>query len=206
MIKKYDVLVFQETMIRKHNASKYDDFSLVDKIAKITHFRDASYFSQGSMFVWDPKKVKGTAVVLPMAEGFEISAMKFSSKFDHVTVVSAYRFPSMKEIDGNVAEFFTALLDAIASIEGRIFVVDDFNIEKGRKIVHKKDECEYLKMIKRLGMKSMVKGSTHYGINRNNQLDYAFTNVREAEVMIIDGFGSDHRAISITFQKFRRNW
>lgn len=204
LIKNYDILVFQETMVRKFNATKYDDFSIVDKIAKITHFtkifRDCSYFSQGSMFVWDPAKVKGSLVSLPSTDSFEISAMKFSSKFDSITIISAYRSPSMKEIDGNVSEFFISLIDAIASIEGRIFVVGDLNIERGRKIVHKKDEVEYIKMIERTGLKSMVRGTTHYGLNRDNQLDYAFTNSAEAEAKIIDGFGSDHRAISINLK------
>lgn len=137
IVKDYDILVFQETMISDLCSTKYEDFSLVDKLAKITHFRDSSYFSQGSMFVWDPAKVQGSQVSIPQAQGFEISAMKFSSKYDHMTIISAYRSQSLNEKDGNVPEYFTALADSIAAIEGKILVIGDLNLVKGRKIAHR---------------------------------------------------------------------
>ena len=106
-----DILIFQETMIAEQFSTKYDDFSVADKLAKITHYRDSSYFSQGSMFIWNPAKVSGQQIPLPQAEGFEISAMKFSTKYDSITIISAYRSPSMLEKDGNILDFFTALVD-----------------------------------------------------------------------------------------------
>ena len=51
IVEDNDILVFQETMIAEQFSTKYDDFSLADKLAKITHYRDSSYFSQGTMFV-----------------------------------------------------------------------------------------------------------------------------------------------------------
>lgn len=79
ILEDHDILVFQETMIAEQFSTKYDDFSIADKLAKITHYRDSSYFSQGSMFVWNPNKVSGEQIILPQAEGFEISAMKLST-------------------------------------------------------------------------------------------------------------------------------
>lgn len=192
--KDFDVILLQETNIKKTHKF-YDDFSYVKKLATNLHYCDSDYFSRGSLLAWNPETVSAEILKKQTAAGFEIGIAELSSKLDKVTIVSAYRSPSMN-ID-RTEEYFDALHDTLVELTGKIILVGDLNVQKGRKIHHKSDEEFYLKQIESVGLKSYANGVTHP--SHNNQL-YCFSNLEpdHFNCAIIDGFASDHCAFQMS--------
>lgn len=192
--KDFNVLILQETNVKDCHKF-YDDFSYVNKLGANVHLCDNSYYSRGTIFAWDPKFVSAD-ILKKHTQNFEIGVVKLTSKIDTITVVSAYRSPSMINEPGKTEQFFDTLHEILGEINGKIILVGDLNLQRGRKLHHRSGEEFYLNQISSVGLKSIAKGVTHP--SKNNQLDYCFTNIEDGiSCDIVDGFASDHCAFNI---------
>ena len=198
--KDYDIVILQETNVSEEHV-KFDDFSLVGKLGRHFFTVNNEKFCRGSLIAWDPTKIDMSFPVINSTAGYEIGVAKAAAGVDELTIISCYRSPSMKEKDGNVTDYMTALTDTLNEVSGKVLLVGDLNLCHGRKIFHNYDEKNLLSLIEYCDMSSIVNQDTHFwtdkGVEKCNQLDYAYTNCGlEAEVT--DGFdGSDHKAFSI---------
>ena len=195
----YDIIILQETNIKEEHFG-YDDFSLKKMLGMNLHYADTSYFSRGTLVAWNPNVVEAKKQIEHTAAGHEISTIKLSSGIDSLTLISAYRSPSTKDQKGRTESYFTALVDTISKIDGKILLVGDLNLVDGRKIHHHIDEGLFLKQICNIGLRSIIRGITHP--SHANQLDYAFTNIPKKDISakIIAGFNSDHHAFDIKIE------
>merc|ERR1719220_510865 len=163
-------------------------------------------FKRGSLIAYNPENVSATFFETPCPQ-FEIGVARIASGLDEVSIISAYRSPSMKERDGNVIDYMEALVETIAAIDGKIILLGDLNLQAGRQVFHRHDESILLGMLESVGLHSAVRGITHTSIHGQNQLDYCYTNIEDIGVSLVDGFASDHRAIEVIFDlKLNVTW
>ena len=198
----YDIIILQETNATSDHVG-LDDFSLVDKLGHHLFLVDNTHLRRGTLIAWDPSKIDMTFPETNTTAGFEIGVAVASTGLEQFTLISCYRSPSMREKEGNVLDFMTAVCDTLNTVQGKVILMGDLNLCHGRKIYHSKDEGELLEMIELCNVSSMFKGLTHFSNFGNNQLDYVYSNIPELEVaidrdndqgVVIDGVGSDHAA------------
>lgn len=200
----YDLFIFQETNVAvKHDIKKYTNFKLIKKLGlNLTDCNHENYCS-GTMIVWNPTRVEiKKHKASNLTKNFDIGVFKCETGLETFTIITAYRSPSMKERHGNIEDFMDTLIDIIHQCEGRVLIVGDLNFEKGRKVAYKDGEENFIKMIEDCNMKSLVNENTHFKNDPNdpnkkigNQLDYAFSNFKEIEASVGEGFISDHASI-----------
>ena len=95
-------------------------------------------------------------------------AFVFFSRLDEVTLVSAYRSPSMSIDD--MDDFFDCLCAILGELVGKVLLVGDLNIEKSRNFRDRRKQDVLLNRIRQVGFQSRFSGPTF----RGNQLDYVF--------------------------------
>ena len=193
ILENYDLVILQETNLTDDKLDAgYLDFAVCRKTAIALSTVDEASFSRGMLVAWSPDICNVKLVAQNCANGFEIKTIKVESKFDHFFAIVAYCSPSQSK--PRYAEFFSALVDCIANTQGKVMVIGDLNIMKKRKLHHFRDEADFLKLIEDAGLTNEVSGVTHP--SKNNQLDYALSNIEGLDAVITDGFG-DHHAFSI---------
>ena len=193
ILANYDLVILQETNITTDKLDAgYLDFAVCRKTAIALSTVDEDSYSRGMIAAWDPAICNVKTVAMNCAKGFEIKTVKVESKFDFFFMIVAYCSPSQSK--PRYAEFFSALVDCIASTQGKVMVIGDLNIMKNRKLHHFRDESDFLRLIEDAGLVNEVNGVTHP--SKKNQLDYALSNIDGLKAEIVDGFG-DHHAISV---------
>ena len=179
-------------MTSEHDAGFFD-FGVMGHLVHPFHKVDSNNFIRGSLISWDPNVFQKKKIKLEGCDGHEIGALCLVASSFEISVISAYKSPSMDK--ERSAKFFRALVDAIGQVPGPLLVIGDLNSVRGRKLAHASDEGTYITDIIDCGLKSLVTGPTH----DKNQLDYAFSNVSGLDGEIVDGFGkSDHKGILLS--------
>ena len=196
LILNYDIVLFQETNIDTNFYDKIDNFSSIDGWSSINLSSTGSgKFCRGMLLAFNMDKLKTSpSLSYPPSNllKFDIRAIKFEFEFQSLTIVSAYRSPSMSS--SNMLEFFIGLSDFIDEQEGKIIVVGDLNVEKSRPFLTGYTQQYLLDMLNTCGLYSCFQGTTRQKV----QLDYLFSN-KHLDVSANTGFQSDHLALTCEF-------
>lgn len=206
-VRNYDLIILQETNVckDKHEHAKYDDFSSIGMLGTNIFYTNQEQHHRGTIIAWNPDKINVKVVKCHEALGFEIAVLDIMTRTETFTIVAAYRSPSMSVTDKIPHSFFDALADVIATRKHPVIAVGDWNVERGRTRAHNIDEAEFLKCVERSGVKSKIKGNTHTftynNVEKQNQLDYVYSNIEQLKVQIVPGVAnSDHKGFDIKLQ------
>ena len=195
LCKQFDVYVFQETNITPEHIH-VDDWDIAGLSTTILTHVDQENYCRGSIIGRIPEiGIKTPKIQLPRK--FEIAAVRLCTQDDSVTVISAYKSPSMSP--DLTIQFFEALCEVINSIQGKIILIGDLNVAAGRYFRLNQTEDVFIQMIEQTGLRSMINRPTR----RNVQLDYCFSNhpritcslASEIDVDVLSS--NDHDALCI---------
>ena len=136
-----------------------------------------------------------TKVDLPSSmRDFDLACYAFDFKTKRLNIISAYRSPSMSDIECD--EFFNAIQTVIGSISGLIILVGDLNVVASRPFICGLKQNVLLRRITDAGLANKFRGVTRHA--SNEQLDYIFANF-DVRCDLVPGLNSDHYAIATSF-------
>ena len=192
--REHDMYIFSESNLKDNNDKhrNMDDWSLAGLVTKILTFTDNAFHRRGQIAGHIPE-LESSIVEVEMPFDFDIAGIRVHSSMDSITIIVAYRSPSMPTV--TTINFFESLVDVVNQINGKIILVGDLNIVAGRN-----GEEKYLDMIKNTGLTSKINKPTRKGV----QLDYCFSNyplvtcdlASERDIAVLSS--NDHDALCIT--------
>ena len=195
LCKQFDAYVFQETNITTEHVN-IDDWDIAGLSTAILTHVDQDNYCRGSILGHIPE-ITSKQVPVQFPRKFEIAAVKICTSTDSITIISAYKSPSMSS--ELTIQFFETLCEVINSTSGKMILVGDLNISPGRCFRLNLTEDYFIQMIEQTGLRSVLDKPTRRGV----QLDYCFTNhprvkctlATEAGVDVLSS--NDHDALCI---------
>ena len=168
-----DIIISQETNLHSVRHVNYDNLGQVGWFGLNLSTTDSGEYCRGSLIATNtnngiPKPVK--IKIGDTESKFDIRAASISFSNETVIFISAYRSPSMSDLE--CIEFFDHLTAVITEFTGKIILVGDLNIASHRPFRYGLTENIFLDTISKSGLDSKFTGPTRESI----QLDYAFSN------------------------------
>ena len=193
----HQIAIIQETNIHSERHKNFENLQIrnwtgfnLTTVDSGKSCRGALLGFRNDLSIPIPTKVE----IPPSMRDFDLGCYSFDFKTKRLNVISAYRSPSMSDIQCD--EFFTAIQTLISSISGLIILVGDLNVVASRPFICGLKQNVLLKRITDAGLTNKFRGVTRNA--SNEQLDYIFANF-DVRCDLVPGIKSDHYAITTSF-------
>jgi len=198
LARKFDSYLFLESNITEEHINM-DNWDLVGLTTRLLSYRDSRFKRMGSIFGHIPE-VQSQILDFDNPNNFEIIVIRLCTASQEMTIISAYKSPSM--LCSETDEFFSYLCETINQINGRIALIGDLNIAKGRHFRLGETEDKFIEMINETGLYMRYEQPTRKKV----QLDYVFSNfpgvkclsATDASIDVLSS--NDHDALCIQFE------
>jgi hypothetical protein len=195
---QFDSYLFHESNLKEEHINM-DNWDIAGLATRILSYRDSRFRRTGSIFGHIPE-VQSQILDFDNPNNFEIIAIRLCTATQEMTIISAYKSPSM--LCSETEDFFSYLCEIINQINGQIALIGDLNIAKGRSFRLGETEDKFIDMITETGLYSRYDQPTRKKV----QLDYVFSNfpgvkcmsATDASIGVLST--NDHDAICIQFE------